>query len=79
MKLDLSDRAAIVTGGAGGFGRAYSRALAQAGARVALADIDAQSVHSAAGELAAEGLQCIGLELDVTSEQSVTADRKSVV
>jgi NAD(P)-dependent dehydrogenase (short-subunit alcohol dehydrogenase family) len=73
VKLDLSDRAAIVTGGAGGFGRAYSRALAQAGARVALADIDAQSVHSAAGELAAEGLQCIGLELDVTSEQSVTA------
>jgi NAD(P)-dependent dehydrogenase (short-subunit alcohol dehydrogenase family) len=48
----LSGRAAIITGGAKGIGRHYSRALAAEGARVMIADIaDGQAL---AEEIAAE-------------------------
>ena len=56
MELILKDKVAIVTGAAGGFGIAYSRALARAGARVVLADIDEQGARAAAKELEYEGL-----------------------
>ncbi len=40
MKIDLSGKTALVTGAAGGIGRACALTLAQAGARVAVADIN---------------------------------------
>ncbi|WP_345785292.1 SDR family NAD(P)-dependent oxidoreductase, partial [Roseisolibacter sp. H3M3-2] len=40
MTADLSGRAAIVTGGASGIGRAAVRPLAGDGARVVMADVD---------------------------------------
>ena len=68
--LDLRSRRAIVTGGAAGIGAAISRALAAAGARVAVADLNAQ----AAGELAREiGGGAQGLAVDVRERQSVEA------
>ena len=68
--LDLRSRRAIVTGGAAGIGAAISRALAAAGARVAVADLNAE----AAGELAREiGGGAQGLAVDVRKRQSVEA------
>jgi NAD(P)-dependent dehydrogenase (short-subunit alcohol dehydrogenase family) len=52
MDVRLDGKVALVTGGAGGFGRAYSMALAEAGARVAVADIEldrAQDVAAVIG------------------------------
>jgi len=40
VKIDLSGKTALVTGAAGGIGRACALTLAQAGARVAVADIN---------------------------------------
>ena len=62
----LRDKAVIVTGGAHGIGKAYCLGLAKAGARVAIADIDAAS----AGQLAAEigrdfGAPALALQTDV--------------
>jgi NAD(P)-dependent dehydrogenase (short-subunit alcohol dehydrogenase family) len=60
----LDDRVALVTGGAGGFGRAIAAAFVREGARVALTDIDDEGVKEAAAGLGAE--RAIGLAHDVT-------------
>ncbi len=70
MELTLKDKVAIVTGGAGGFGVAYSRALAQAGASVVLADIDESGAKAAAKDLQSEGYACLGVRTDVANEDS---------
>ena len=64
----LGQRNALVTGGARGLGVAIARGLAQAGARVALGDIDVAGVQSVADTLRAEGHTAIALALDVRQE-----------
>ena len=49
--LGLEDRGVLVTGAAGGIGRAVAHAFAQAGARVALVDLDADACAAVAAEL----------------------------
>ena len=52
----LDGRIAIVTGGAKGIGRHYSRALAAEGARVMIADlVDLPKMLDAAAQLVDEG------------------------
>lgn len=48
---DLAGRSAFITGGANGIGLGIARALARAGVRLALADLDAVALERAAGEL----------------------------
>jgi NAD(P)-dependent dehydrogenase (short-subunit alcohol dehydrogenase family) len=71
--ITLDGKVAIVTGGAGGIGREYGRALGAAGASVVLADVDGQRAQEAAAELRREGLRAIGVQADVTSEESAQA------
>jgi NAD(P)-dependent dehydrogenase (short-subunit alcohol dehydrogenase family) len=67
----LADKSVIVTGGAGGLGRAFAKAFLDAGARVAVADIDADAAAGSAKDAAAGDGRCIGLGVDVTVEVSV--------
>ncbi|HEU0075288.1 MAG TPA: SDR family oxidoreductase [Dehalococcoidia bacterium] len=70
----LDDKVAIVTGGAKGIGLFYSEALAEAGARVVMADIDPKAVGEAGARLAEEHPgRVIGIELDVSSRSSIEA------
>ena len=69
----LIGKAAIVTGAAHGIGLACARRLAQDGASVALADIDAAAGEAAAAALRAEGLKAIFVTTDVTQRGAIEA------
>ncbi|HMK79961.1 MAG TPA: SDR family NAD(P)-dependent oxidoreductase [Xanthobacteraceae bacterium] len=66
--MRFGGRGAIVTGGARGIGAAIAHRLAHEGARVALWDIDAAAVRSAAAAL---GPSHLALKADVSDEASV--------
>src|SRR3546814_3918970 len=65
MKL-ASSTAAVVTGGAAGLGRATAEALAAAGVKVAIFDI-----NDALGEEVAQSIGGLFVHVDITDEQSV--------
>jgi NAD(P)-dependent dehydrogenase (short-subunit alcohol dehydrogenase family) len=67
---DLLGRRAIVSGAARGIGLAIARRLVEGGARVAVADIDADGANEAAAEL---GNGSIGMRCDVRSMADVNA------
>ena len=69
----LKGQLALVTGGAQGIGAAISHALAAQGAKVVMADINADRAKRAAAGLSGKGLDCIGHELDVTRRDAVDA------
>ena len=73
--LDLTSQAALVTGAATGIGEAIAARLAQAGASVAIADIDL----AAATEAAARIPNSFAVHTDVTSRASVEAAIQSIV
>jgi NAD(P)-dependent dehydrogenase (short-subunit alcohol dehydrogenase family) len=66
IAIDLGGRVAVVTGGASGIGLEIARTLAEAGARVALADVD---------EARLAGVADVGLpvRIDVTDHESARA------
>ena len=67
---DLSGRVALVTGGGSGIGAASSRALAGAGARVVVTDIDLAAAESVAAGITVAGGHARGLPLDVAEESA---------
>ena len=71
-KFDLSDRVAIVTGGAGLLGAGFCCTLAQAGASVLVADRDLAKAQAVTDEINAFG-QAQAVEVDVTRPDSVRA------
>lgn len=67
----LEGKVALVTGGGSGIGRGAANRLALAGAAVAIADLDAARVESAAAEMKSDGHQVLAATVDVTEEASV--------
>lgn len=56
-QFDVKGRSALITGAASGLGLAYAEAMAEAGARVTLTDIDAEGAAREAQRLSAEGYE----------------------
>jgi 2-hydroxycyclohexanecarboxyl-CoA dehydrogenase len=67
----VSQRIAVVTGGASGIGLGIARRLADDGAKVAIFDLDGDAALEAAEKLAAEGAEVIGLRVDVAEREQI--------
>ncbi|WP_428374473.1 SDR family NAD(P)-dependent oxidoreductase [Lichenicoccus sp.] len=71
--MTLEGRTALITGGAGGIGRAIAQSLAQRRCNLALADIDAASLAETARALAATGVRVSTHVLDVADAAAIAA------
>jgi len=71
--MKLKDKVAIITGAASGIGLATAKVFAAEGARVVLADIDAERTETARAAVAQIGGDTLGLRVDVTDRTSVDA------
>jgi 2-dehydro-3-deoxy-D-gluconate 5-dehydrogenase len=71
--IDLTGKAAVVTGGAKGIGWGISFRLSEAGAAVLIADLDAAGAQEAAAELNRTGRRAASFVVDVSDEQQVEA------
>jgi NAD(P)-dependent dehydrogenase (short-subunit alcohol dehydrogenase family) len=78
-RFRVADRVAVVTGGAQGIGLSCVEALAEAGARVVIADLDAERTAKARTELQAKGYAVGGVQMDVTDSKTVKAAAAKIV
>ncbi len=69
----LQGGVAVITGAASGFGLEASRAAAQRGMRVVMADVQAGALEAAAAEIAALGVEVLPFTLDVSKAEQVQA------
>jgi 3-oxoacyl-[acyl-carrier protein] reductase len=80
MKYDgIAGKVAIVTGSGGGIGEAYARALAEQGAKVAIAEIDKDRGEAVAESLRKTGADALYVEVDVGSPESTQAMAERVI
>lgn len=79
MIADLTNRTALVTGGAQGVGRAIALTLAEQGAMVAIGDLDTDRAGEVAREIEAAGGRALALRLDVRSRDSISAALETIL
>jgi len=76
---DLKEKVCVITGGAGVIGRSLCEALAAAGIKTAIIDLN----HAAANEMAAVlskkyGTKCLGVQANVLDRESLSHAKKSI-
>jgi 2-hydroxycyclohexanecarboxyl-CoA dehydrogenase len=76
--MKLNDKIAVVTGAASGIGQATAETLAQAGARVIIADIADEKGEAAAAAIRQKGLQADFIHLDITDDASIASFTQAV-
>ena len=78
MKIDLSGRTAVITGGSRGLGEAMAMALSEGGARIALVARDAKRLESVRDAIAERGGTAALFVGDVTREEDVAAVARAI-
>ncbi len=78
-KFNLKGRVAVVTGGVGLLGSEFCRTLAEAGAAVAVTDLNEDAAAKVAQELTNSGYQAKSIGTDITKPDSVQQMVKSVI
>lgn len=69
--MELKDKVAIITGAAGGIGKATAKLFADEGAKLVLVDLKMEALEEAAQELALEPHQYLLVAADVSKEEDV--------
>jgi 3-oxoacyl-[acyl-carrier protein] reductase len=69
--MKLENKVALITGGAQGLGKAIAIAMAKEGAKIAICDINQETLAKAEKEIETFGTQCLGIHCDVSSSESV--------
>src|SRR5260370_23668870 len=76
---DIKDHVALVTGASQGIGRACAIALAQAGAKVALAARNEEKLAQVVSEIKAAGSEAAAFKMDVANEDEIKSTAKTVI
>src|SRR6202000_765397 len=71
--VDLTGRHVVITGGAGGWGRAGPAVFAAASAQISLLDLSGPDTEAVAAKITAAGGQAAGRACDVTDPEQVAA------
>ena len=79
LNTDLTGKVAVVTGAGGVLCSMFSRALAAAGAKVAMLDINEESVTNFAASIREEGYTAKGYRCDVLDKASLEAVHEAVL
>lgn len=78
-RFRLDGRTALVTGGGQGIGRSFCHALGEAGAKIAVVDLQQEYADQVAKELTEKGIEAIAVVTDVTDPQATEDMVKKVV
>ena len=70
--MRLANRAALITGGSRGIGKAIALAFAEEGAKIAVAGRNKDSCDQVVAQISRSGGDAIGIQADVASEADVT-------
>jgi len=77
--FSLKDKVALVTGASQGIGRVTALALAEAGAKVAVAARNAEKLNAVAAEISAAGGLALAVPMDVADAEQIKAGFKQVL
>ncbi|KDA05316.1 dehydrogenase [Microbacterium sp. CH12i] len=75
---DFEGRVAFITGGASGAGLGQAQVFGRAGARIAIADVRQDALDEAVTLLQAEGIDTLGVRLDITDRTAYAAAADAV-
>jgi len=78
-KFSLKDKVAVVTGGVGLLGTEFCKTFAEAGAAVAVVDLNGDAANKVADGLIKDGYKAKGIATDITSPDSVNGMIDSVL
>jgi len=69
--MRLKDKNALITGAAQGIGKSIAVRMAKEGANIAITDVNVEMANAAVQEIAALGVKCLAVKLDVSKEDEV--------
>jgi len=78
FKVDLTNEVAVVTGAGGVLCSGFAKALAECGAKVAVADLRVEAAQKVADEINAAGGTAIAVEMNVLKKESIEAAQAAI-
>uniref|UniRef100_A0A3B4UDB0 D-arabinitol 2-dehydrogenase [ribulose-forming] n=1 Tax=Seriola dumerili TaxID=41447 RepID=A0A3B4UDB0_SERDU len=78
-RMRLDGKVAYVTGAGQGIGRAFAHALGEAGAKVAVVDLDKVKAEAVAKELSLKGIKAVSVTADISKSDDVQKMIDSIV